>query len=177
MRLLTSINRIRRTKIQREAEGYLELGMPQHALDALAGLGDPAAFDPHTLYLWGEALRATERYPEAIVPLGQAAEAVPENVDVWFALGWCYKRTGRVDLAIDSLEKALAIAPNEALVHFNLACYWSLAGNHPRALEYLSRALTIDPHYRQLIDDEPDFDPLRCDPEFQALCAGSGTTG
>ena len=33
--MVSSKNRIRRTKIEREAEGYLELGMPQHALDAL----------------------------------------------------------------------------------------------------------------------------------------------
>jgi tetratricopeptide (TPR) repeat protein len=166
--------RIRHTKIQRAAEGYLELGMAQHALDTLARLGDPAGLDAHTLYLRGEALRAMERYQEAVLALRQAARLAPENLHVWFALGWCYKRTGQIHLAIRSLERVLAVDAAEARVHYNLACYWSLAGNKGRALEFLSRALGIDPDYRRLIDGEPDFNPIRSDPQFQALCAASG---
>jgi tetratricopeptide (TPR) repeat protein len=177
MRPVSLRNRIRQAKIQRAAEGYLELGMPQHALETLARLGDPTGFDGHGLYLWGEALRAMERYREAVVPLTQAAEVAPENVHVWFALGWCYKRTGQINLAIHSLERVLAVEPSEALAHYNLACYWSLAGGRRRALEYLSRALQLDPDYRHLIDDEPDFDPIRSDPQFQALCAAPETAG
>ena len=171
--MVSSKNRIRRRKIQCEAEGYLELGLPQQALDALARLGDPVGFDPHTLYLWGQALRELERYPEAVVSLQRVVEAAPESIHVWLALGWCYKRTARLDMAIDALDKALALKPAEALVHYNLACYWSLAGDKGRALAYLERALAIDSDYARLIDDEPDFDPLRCDPEFRALCAES----
>jgi Flp pilus assembly protein TadD len=115
-----------------------------------------------------------ERYDEALVPLMQAAQLAPEDAHVRFALAWCYKRTGRIDLAIRSLERVLATEPGEALVHYNLACYWSLAGDKDRALEFLSEALEIDPNYRRLIDEEPDFDPIRSDPRFQALCAESG---
>ncbi|MBN2474213.1 MAG: tetratricopeptide repeat protein [Pirellulales bacterium] len=172
---MTFRDRIRRSKIHGEAEGYLELGLPQHALTALGRLGEEADLDVHSLYLCGEALRSMDRHAEALRPLVQAALAAPQNVHVWFALGWCYKRTGRIDLAIDSLERALAAEPTEGLVHYNLACYWSLAGNKQRALEYLSRALHIDPDFRELIDDEPDFDPLRWDPDFLALRDGSET--
>lgn len=143
--------------------------MPHYALDTLARLGNPSGFDAQSLYLWGEALRAMERYDEALMPLRQAAEAAPENIHVRFALAWCYKRTGQIEMAIESLERALASEPEEALVHYNLACYWSLAGNKQRTLEYLAQALEIDPEYRHLIDDEPDFDPVRSDPAFQAL--------
>lgn len=171
--MVSSRERVQRTRIRQEAEGYLELGMPQHALDALARLGDPARFDSPALLLWGEALRAMERYHEALIPLVQAAEVEPENVHVWFALGWCYKRTGRLDLAIDSLQKALLAEPTEGLVYYNLACYWSLAGERRKALNYLAQALTMVPGFRDLIDDESDFDPIRCDHEFQVLRNGT----
>ena len=35
--------------------------------------------------------------------------------DIWLALGWCYKRTNRLDLAIEALEEGLTVAPDEAM--------------------------------------------------------------
>ena len=35
----------------------------------------------------------------------------------------------------------------------------------------------MDAGYRRLIDGEADFDSLRSDPDFQAVCDGSQTTG
>ena len=190
-------------KLQHAAEGYLELGLPQQALHVLNRLGaalaaggdanakgadgakesgrDPGTksdgADVRTLYLQGEALRSLERYADAIVPLRKVAELEPENVRVLLALGWCHKRIGRIDLAIEALETALAADNDEPLIRYNLACYHSVAGDKRQALAYLEAALALDPNYRLLIDHEPDFDPLRGDPEFQAVCEGSQTHG
>jgi Flp pilus assembly protein TadD len=161
---------IRRLRLQREAEGYLELGMSQHALASLARIGDPSSLDSSSLYLWGEALRSLERFEEAIIPLERAAEAAPENINIRLALGWCYKRVGRIHKAIEALEQALAAEPNEPLLRYNLACYFSLVGNKGRAMRFLSQALSLAPGYRSLVDAESDFDAIRDDPEFQALC-------
>lgn len=161
--------RIRMRRYEAQAEGYLELGMPEHALERLARLGPSARFSPHALYLQGEALRTLERYEEALAPLSQAALMDAENVHVWLAIGWCRKRTGRVDLAIEAMERAVEIDAGEALHHYNLACYLSLTGEKERALAHLGRALKIDPGYRALVESEPDFDPLRSDPDFRAL--------
>jgi Flp pilus assembly protein TadD len=163
-------------KLQQQAEGYLELGLPRQALQVLDRLHEPIA-DLRTLFLQGEALRSLERYAEAIVPLRKVAELEPENVQVWLALGWCHKRTGRIDLAIESLQTALAADKDEPLIRYNLACYHSVAGNKPQALAYLEQALAKDPNYRLLVEHEPDFDPLRGDADFQAICDGSQTPG
>jgi tetratricopeptide (TPR) repeat protein len=162
-----STSRLR--QMLREAEGYLELGLAQQSLDALARLGDPAGYGPHALYLMGEALKAQERYHEALGPLTRAAEGDPENLLIWLALGWCHKRTSRLDLAIQDMQFALRADPSEPLLHYNLACYLSLAGQKDRAITHLSKALAMDTHYRTMADAEPDFDPIRSDPEFQAL--------
>jgi Flp pilus assembly protein TadD len=170
---MASKQRVRSTKIESEAEGYLELGLPQHALQALGRLGNPASFDTRALYLWGEGLLALKRYFEAIVPLERAARTSPDDVRVRLALGWCYKRTGRLDLAIDALEQSLIIEPGEAMIRYNLACYLSLAGQKRRALRHLSQALAMNPAYREMAEAESDFNFLRADPEFQAICAGA----
>ena len=166
-----SRNRIRLAKILSQAEGYLELDMPQHALDALARLGDTANFSSHGLYLRGDALRGLERHHEALVALKQAVQRAPSAIHIWLAMGWCHKRTGDIDLAVDALEEALAVDPGSAIVHYNMACYLSLLDDKPRALAHLAEALAIDSGYRELIDDEPDFDRIRNDPDFQAIAS------
>ena len=170
-------DRIRRMKLQHQAEGYLELDLPKQALQLLDRLGEADSVDVRTLSLRGEALRSLERYVDAIVPLRKVAELEPENVKVLLALGWCQKRIGRIDLAIEALEAALAADSEEPLIRYNLACYHSVAGDKRQALAFLEQALALDPNYRRLIDDEPDFDPLRNDPEFHAVCEGSRTRG
>jgi tetratricopeptide (TPR) repeat protein len=161
--------RIRRQQMMRRVEGYLELGMPRHALEVLESCIDPQALDGHAVYLRGEALRSLERYAEAVSWLQKAAERMPDEIHVLLALGWCHKRTGRLDLAIEALTQALKIDAGEAIIHYNLACYWSLAGNKRHVLKHLSRALEMDAKYRDLVHDEPDFTPMRDDPDFQSL--------
>ena len=79
------------------------------------------------------------------------------------------ERCRRLDLAIQSLEEALEADASQAIIHYNLACYWSLAGNVKLAVAYLSQAFDLEPEYRELVLREPDFDPIRNHPHFQAL--------
>jgi tetratricopeptide (TPR) repeat protein len=152
-----------------EAEGYLELGMMEHALGALQRRGKLVHGSGRACYLMGESLRELERYREAIVPLRRCAELMPDDIHVALALAWCYKRLGKLDQAIDQLERAVRVDPGEAILHYNLACYWSLARNRMLALSYLARALEIDGNFRDLVPDEPDFGPLRHDPTFKLV--------
>lgn len=181
-----NVHRHQQQQLIRQAEGYLELGMYEHALaianrvaqaddllmsdaEIVADLDDQNQMLSHIAYIKGEALRSLDRYKEALVPLLAAAERSPDDIHIWMAIGWCYKRTGRLDLAIRALDAALVSDPGNALLLYNLACYWSLHGAKERALEYLSAALEIDDSYRLLTDEEPDFDPLRNDRDFLAL--------
>ncbi len=151
------------------AEGYLELGQPAFALAELRRRGKLIHGNAHGCYLMGECLRELQNYADAIYPLARSAALEPQHLAVWLALGWCYKRTGQLQRAIDALEQGLDHEPREAVLHYNLACYWSLARQRDRALDCLSHALELDVAYRALIDDEPDFDPLRNDPEFRSI--------
>lgn len=180
-------DRTRRQQILREAEGYLELAMlfgegwsldsekryrlARRTLQSLDRLPLDANSGSEALYLRGQALRTLDRFAEAITPLDSASQLDPSNVNIWLSLGWCHKRSNRLDLAIESLEEALQVEPQSALVHYNLACYWSLARNNRRALQFLAQALRLDNNYRHLIDTESDFDPIRDDPRFRALTA------
>ena len=156
-------------RVRREAEGYLELGMPKHALVALQRHGKIVHNDARGCYLMGECLRELRCYREAIFPLRRSLELIPDDIHVRMALAWCYKRVGHLQRAIDSLEPAVDVEPGSAILHYNLACYWSLASNRREALRYLANALNIDGNFRDFIPDEPDFDSLRSDPVFKDL--------
>lgn len=161
--------RSQRQRLLCEAEGYLELAMFDHALVTLGQLGDAADLKGHAAYLRGESLRALERYPEAIVALQRASESMSDDIHVLLALAWCYKRNDQINKAIASLDEAELIEPDDALVQYNLACYWSLRGDKYHALRYLAIALAAQSDYRDLIDDESDFDSIRNDPDFLEL--------
>lgn len=162
-------DRVRFEQLLRKAEGYLELDLPAQALRELERLPANVADWPDAACLRGEAFLALDRYSEAIPWFRKAARASGGNLAIYLGLGWCYKRTGRLDLAIKALERALAIEPEAALVHYNLACYWSLSGNKAQCLRYLGMAILKDPQCLNLIGNEPDFDPVRSDPDFQSL--------
>jgi tetratricopeptide (TPR) repeat protein len=166
--------RIIRDRIVRQldqAEGFLMLGLPARALEILQARPDWATMQFEASLLTGEALRALGRYREALKPLELAAGLRPGDVGVALALGWCYKRTHRLAQAIDALGRACREHPEEPLLHYNLACYWSLAQNAERAIDELSIALGLEPELRDRIADEPDFNPLRGNPDFARLTA------
>src|SRR3990172_13444028 len=100
-------HRVRLRQILSEAEGYLELGMPQHALDVFERVEEPSHFTSHAFFIQGEALKQLGRHQDAIAPLGRAAEIAPSNIQIWLALGWCYKRLRQFDLAVDAMEQAV----------------------------------------------------------------------
>ena len=61
----------------REAEGFLELGLPGRAIEILRSRPDWATVQFEASYLSGEALRALGRHREALVELEVAAELRP----------------------------------------------------------------------------------------------------
>lgn len=152
-----------------EAEGYLELDMPTRAVSSLDRLGDRAGWESHAHYLHGEALRNLDRFEEAILSFEKAQRDLPELLELYVSLAWCHKRTGRLDLAIETLEEALEVDATEPLLYYNLACYWSLAGHKARVLRFLGKAFYLDGSYRDMVDEESDFDPMRGDPDFIEL--------
>ena len=164
-----SRNRIQLRRTIEEAEGYIELGMNEHALRSLQRRGALVHGNGRACYLMGETLREMARYEEALLPLQRSADLIPDDIHVLMALAWCYKRTGQLAKAIESLERAVTIDASEGILHYNLACYWSLARNRTLGTAVPLCALELDTNFRDMIADEADFNPLRHDPEFIAL--------
>ena len=155
----------------KEIQGYRELGLLKQSLEILDSW--VPSTDPELEFTYcmlrGATLREMGRHSEAIVSLERAAELKPKNIGVYFALGWCYKRTGQLPRAIKAMHVAHRLVPKEGLAQYNLACYLSLAGQTQEAIHWLGRALALEPTLRKRAATETDFDPIRHQPDFQQL--------
>lgn len=161
----------KRDKLLAEAEGYLGLEMPEHALASLLAIEDPENARFEVCFLRGEALRSMGRHARALESFQRAYAEQPGHVSLLLAMAWCYKRTDQLPRAITAMEQAYHVSPKEAVILYNLACYWTLAGNKAQALSWLGRALRMDKSLRKLIPHEHDFDALRHDPDFRLIVA------
>jgi tetratricopeptide (TPR) repeat protein len=117
----------------------------------------------------GQAHRLLRRYRTATAAFRSASKYRPLRVEALLAMGWCQKRSGKLNEAVVSLTRALAIVPDDARLHYNLACYLACLGQHRAAVYELAWALELQPKLQSRSIAEPDFDCLRLYPAFIAL--------
>lgn len=79
--------------------------------------------------------------------------------------------------AASVLEQLLAETPDDAGVLYNLACAESLTGKPQEALDHLKRAVELDRDFREMAEQDSDFDAIRDDPEFASTVAGQPDAG
>ena len=104
---------IRLTKRLTQADGYIDLGMSQHALNRLENIGAAGPFAPAVAMLRGKALWLQKRFDEAAEQLLKAADGLsaPHSRQAWLALSLYHKKQGDIDDAIDALSKARGANP------------------------------------------------------------------
>ena len=78
---------------------------------------------------------------------------------------------GEMDVAEEWVARAVEIDPNDALVLYNVACVYTQLGEIDKALDCLERSDTVASSTDALnwMRNDPDLDPLRDQPRFQAL--------
>ena len=93
------------------SEGYLELGMPMHAMEELDAIEDAGELESAKQYLRGEALKAQSRFADAIPALHQAAVALPteDSQLAWQSMSECFREIGNSKLAKAAAANAAAI--------------------------------------------------------------------
>ena len=78
---------------------------------------------------------------------------------------------GELDVAEEWVARAVEIDPDDALVLYNVACVYTQLGEIDTALDCLERSDTVASSTDALnwMRNDPDLDPLRDQPRFQAL--------
>ena len=78
---------------------------------------------------------------------------------------------GQYDEAVKYLRQAVGKEPKNEHALYCLAAAEARAGGADAALEALRSAITVNPTSRTQARQDPDFEPLRGEAEFQALVA------
>jgi tetratricopeptide (TPR) repeat protein len=94
----------------------------------------------------------------------------PLGWELWARARELYNE-GRYAEAADEARGVADEHPEYSALLYNLACCESLAGRKADAIEHLRLALERSEGVRSYLEGDSDLDPLRDEPEFQALLA------
>src|SRR3954464_15077200 len=93
----------------------------------------------------------------------------PAYVDVIEILGGLYTKHGRIADGLKMDRKLVKLQPRNATAHYNLACSLALAKRKSDALRELREAVQLGYRDFDWMLQDPDLEPLKQHPEFQAL--------
>lgn len=117
----------------------------------------------------GQTYLANGRFDDAIRELERARTLFPSAVRNLGVLGDAYGRAGRrgdalkIAAELDTLSQTQYVLPiYSALIYIGI-------GDKTRAFAFLDKAYTDRSEWMMELEVEPEFDPLRSDPRFQAL--------
>jgi adenylate cyclase len=101
----------------------------------------------------------------------RALELDPENLRA-LSLGGCsLVRLGDTPRGLEWTRRAIAVGPDDAAALVNAACMFIELGRHDEALDALEGCFGRGWGNRAWVLHDPDYDPLRAHPRFQALIA------
>jgi len=84
---------------------------------------------------------------------------------------------GEYEKAAETYERLLAETPDEARFLYNLACSEAQLGRKEQALDHLRQAIEANPQIKESAPRDPDFDPIRDEPEFSAITGQVDSAG
>lgn len=111
-----------------------------------------------------------------LVAMGGGSFGKPYEVEGWeiWSPMMNFFREGKYAEAADWVHQRIAEGQEaNATTFYNLACAEALAGRHQEALEHLARSIELREEFRPMAAEDSDFDPIKQDPQFQTLVAGS----
>jgi len=158
-----------------EAEGFLELDLPQRALASLEAATAAARASFEWRDLAAKAYLGSGKYTEAVPQLFAALDLNPNAIPLLLALATCFKKTQQYARAIEAMRNAERLcrrgsnADSHASVSFSLAGCYALARRKGDMLHWLERAVAEDGKLRRNLLTDPDFDEYRRDPDFVAM--------
>ena len=114
----------------------------------------------------GDAHKALQAAKDGARTATRYVEQYPENARAWILGANAFYHLGESDKAMQFAEAAVRADPDSEDTLYNGACLYARAGEIEKALDCLERGKVYESDW---MDNDPDLDPLRGEPRFQAL--------
>jgi len=164
------------TKLKPTAAAYNELGL---SFDNRGDFEQAVRFYKKAIEKKFSFYPAHNNLAIAYINLGQYDDALNEIknslalnyrcANTFNILGLAYSKKGSYDRAVLAYKRALEISPHFSTPYFNLACVYSAEGKNELALEFLQEAVSFGYNDIDSIVNEPSFESLKEDEEFQKI--------
>ena len=142
------------------AQGYLELDMPEEALEELNQLPSDLHSHNEILQLRLVVLMRLKNWTEALALCEQLQARFPQLTTGFIHAAFCLHELGKTGEARQVLLGGPSALLREPTYHYNLGCYEAVLGNHDAAVEYLRASFSMDPHFRDIAKRDPDLQVL-----------------
>ncbi len=114
--------------------------------------------------------RTTKPDPQFEIEFFEAVHRrCPAYTEVVGLLGGLYTKVGRITDGLKMDRKLVRLDPGNPTAHYNLACSLALCRKRPDALRSLRKALSLGYDDLDWMQQDPDLEGLKDDPEFQQL--------
>lgn len=153
-------------------EKGFELYMDQNFNEALDLFNQVLALDPQNykaINSKGATYAFQGRYSEGVELIQQSIKLKPDYVYAHFNLGLAYELARKYDESIEAYKKALELDDKDVWSYYGIASIYGRKGDVENVIKWLRPAMHLEPDVKAVARDEEDFDPVRNNPQFQAL--------
>ena len=144
-------------QVIRAATGWLELGMPDDALEELAALTGEDGRERRVLELKLSAKMAKEDWQHASTTALELCEQAADEPDFFMSAAYCLHEAGRTAEARDCLLHGPGVLVEFPVYHYNMACYLWTLGEHEAARGYLDKAVAMDEGFLEAARTDRDL--------------------
>ena len=141
----------------RAATGWLELGMPEDALEELAGLPIEVQSELRVMELRLSAQMALEDWNSASRTALGLCDLAKDEPNFYVNAAFCLHEAGRTAEACDCLSKGPEILQEMPVFHYNMACYLWTLGDKGKAEKHLDIAVGMDETFRDAARTDKDL--------------------
>jgi len=141
-------------------DGYLQLGMPDEALQELNAAAIEDQFQTATLRARIRVLLHLKRWKDAEALSQRGISLHPEENEFMVQRAFALHQLKRGDEAAGVLLAAPTWIRQTGILHYNLACYEAKLGDIALARQCLQAALELNSGFKENVRNDPDLQQL-----------------
>lgn len=144
-------------QVIRAASGWLELGMPDDALEELKGLDAGDRCSRKVLELELAAKMSKGYWKDASGTALQLCGQAVDEPDFFLSAAYCLHEAGETEEARKALLRGPRVLEEFPVYHYNMACYMWTLGEKDGARAHLDQAIAMDESFLESARSDRDL--------------------